>query len=75
MKFWAPITHKGEVVKPGDRIEDFRGMDSIYIRVSRAPEPEQGKTGKIIVQEPGHPENERELYPSVFNLHLESIEL
>lgn len=68
---WAPITTKGVVVNAGDKIEDFKGIDWVFIRVSRPPI--MPSTGKIIVQEPGNPGNEREFYPSVFALVLEEV--
>lgn len=56
----------GKPVRPGDRVHDFRGEAGVYEMISRIPEPEEGKTGKVIV-------DGREFYAKVWGLEIVEV--
>lgn len=56
----------GKPVRPGDAVHDFRGEAGVYEMISRIPEPEEGKTGKVIV-------NGGEFYAKVWGLEIVQV--
>jgi hypothetical protein len=56
----------GKVVRPGDQVHDFRGEAGVYEMISRLPDPEEGKTGKVIV-------DGREFYAKVWSLEIVAV--
>lgn len=56
----------GKPVRPGDQVHDFRGEAGVYEMISRIPEPDLGKTGKVIV-------DGREFYAKVWGLEIVEV--
>lgn len=63
----------GNIVKPGDRVTDFRGDQAIFVKATRAPS--DGRTGKVeVTGQAGEGTLPREYYMGVFNLTVKEVD-
>jgi hypothetical protein len=62
-------TKRGKVVKPGDKIKDFRGDTFTFLEVTRGPE--YNGTAKVYVADPKGWKHE--YYHHVFNLKVKPV--
>ena len=65
VKFIVTRDSDGSEVREGDEIEDFRGETWLFIMAT--------SSSKVYVRKKGVERNTRELFPSVFKLHIKVV--